>query len=156
MVSQDSTCTAAREASSAAAASYSREQRAAACGVRHNVQTGIKWSGNQITISCQAEHQKIPPLPKHPLLKKHFFIYRNPMYPVATAINMNGDTLDMPNMQPTEHPRTSPPGFWVSEHMPRRPSCVCLPGCSSREQMRLALSKLEKLDEVAFTLGVAD
>jgi len=79
MVSQDSTCTAAREASSAAAASYSREQRAAACGVRHNVQTGIKWSGNKITISCQSEHQKISPHPKHPRLKKHFFSSRNPM-----------------------------------------------------------------------------
>ena len=58
-MSQDSTCTAAREASSAAAASYSREQRAAACGVRDNVEIGIKWSGNKITISCQSEHHVI-------------------------------------------------------------------------------------------------
>ena len=57
----------------------SREQRAAACGVRHNVQTGIKWSGNKTTISCQSEHQNISPRPKHPRLKKHFFSSRNPM-----------------------------------------------------------------------------
>ena len=127
MESQDSTCTAAREASSAAAASYSREQRAADCGVRHNVQTGIKWSGNKITISCQSEHQKIPPHPKHPRLKKHLFSSRNPMYLLAATINIKGDTSDMPSMQPTQHPRTSPPGMRVSEHMPRHPSCVCLP-----------------------------
>ena len=55
---QDLTCTAAREASFAAAASYSREKRAAACGVRQNVQTGIKRSENKITISCQSENTR--------------------------------------------------------------------------------------------------
>ena len=130
MVSQDSTCTAAREVSSAAAASYRREQRAAGCGVRHNVQTGIKWSGNKITISCQSEHQKIPPHPKHPRLKKHYFSSRNPTYLLAATINTKGDVSGMPNMQPTQHPRTSPPGLRVSEHMSRRASCVCLPECS--------------------------
>ena len=66
------------------------------------------------------------------------------MYLVAAAINANGDTSDMPSMQPTQHPRTSPPGLRVPEHMPRRSSCVCLPEFLSPEQMRLALSKLEK------------
>ena len=119
-----------RMPSSAAAASYSKEQRAAACGVRHNVQTGIKWSGNKITISCQSEHRNVPPHLKHPRLKKHFFRSRNPMYRVAAAINTNCNISGMPSLQPTEHPRTSPPGLRVSEHMPRRPSCVCLPECS--------------------------
>ena len=73
MVSEDTTCTAAREASSAAAA-YSREQRAAACGVWHNVQTVIQWSGNKITILGQSEHQKIPPHPKHPHVKKSIYL----------------------------------------------------------------------------------
>ena len=82
MVSQDSMCTAAREAS-AAVPSYSREQRAAACGVRHNVQTGMKWSGNKIKISCQSEPQKKSPHPKHPRLKNHFIISRNLMLLVA-------------------------------------------------------------------------
>ena len=112
MVSEDSTCTAAREPSSAAA-SYSREQKAAACGVLHNVQTDTQWSGNKITILCQSEHQKIPPHPKHSRLKKHFFSSRNPMYLLAATINTNGDISGMPSMQPTEHPRTPPPGSTV-------------------------------------------
>ena len=129
MVSDDSTCTAAREASSAAA-SYSIEQRVVACGVRHKVQTDIQWSGNKRTILCQSENQKILPHPKHPRLKKHFFSSRNPMYLVAAAIKTNGDTSDMPSMQPTEHPRTSPPGLTGSEHMPLYPSRVRLPESS--------------------------
>ena len=39
----------------------SREQRRAVCGVRHNFQTDIQWSGNKITILCQSEHQKFRP-----------------------------------------------------------------------------------------------
>ena len=85
MVSEDSTCTAAREASSVAAASCSREQRAEVCGVRHKFQSYIQRSGNKITILCQPEHQKIPPHPKHPRWKKKS--YRNPMYPPAATIN---------------------------------------------------------------------
>ena len=127
MISRDSTCTAAREASSAAATSYSRERRAVACGVRHNVQTGIKWSGNKKKTSCQSEHQNNSPHPKHPRLKKHFFSSRNPRKLVARCDKHKCDTSGMPSMQPTQHPRTSPPGLRVSEHMPRHPSCVCLP-----------------------------
>ena len=33
-------------------------------------------------------------------------------------------------VQPTEHPRTSPPASRVSDDMPLYPSCVCLPECS--------------------------
>ena len=127
MVSQDSTCTtAAREASSAAAASYSIEQRAAACGVRRNVETGIKWSGKKITISCQSEHQKNSPHPNHSL-EKAFLVLEIPCSWWLAAINTNGDISGMPGMQPTQHPRTSSPRLRVSECMPRRPSCVCLP-----------------------------
>ena len=64
---------------------------------------------------------------KHPRLKKHFFSSRNPMYLIAAAINTEGDISGMPSMQPTEHPRTSPPGSRVSEHMPLYPFCVHLP-----------------------------
>ena len=125
MVSQDSACTAAREASSAVA-SYSRDQRAAACGVRHKFQTDPHLSGNKITILCLSEHQKISPHPEHPRLKKRFFSPRNPMYLLAAATNTEGDISGMPSMQPAEHPRTSPPGSRVSEHMPLYPSCVHL------------------------------
>ena len=73
MVSQDSTCTAARDEFSAAA-SYSREQKAAACCVRHNFQSDIEWIGNKMTILCQSEHQKTPANPKHPRLKNMYIV----------------------------------------------------------------------------------
>ena len=126
MVSQDSTCTAAREASSAAGAFYRREQRTAACGVRHNFQTDIQRSGNKITILCQSERHKIPPHPKHPRLKKHFFSARKPMYLLAATTNTKGGISGMASMQPTEQICTSPPGLRVPEHMRLYPSCVCL------------------------------
>ena len=87
-------------------------------------------SKTKATHTDAPKKHKIPPHPKHPRLKKHFFSSRNRMYLLAGAIYANGGISGMPSMQPTEHPRTSPPGLRVSEHMPRRPSCVCLPGCS--------------------------
>ena len=51
----------------------SKGRRLAVCGKTFKLQTGIKWSGNKITILCQSENQKIPPHPEHPPLKKHFF-----------------------------------------------------------------------------------
>ena len=110
---------------------HAGEQRAAAFGVRHNVQTGIKWSGNKIMISRQSEHQKIPSHPNHPRMKKHFFSSRNPMHLLGAAIDAKGYVSGMPGMQPTQHPRTSPQGSTGAEHMPRRPSCVCLPESSA-------------------------
>ena len=53
-------------------------------------------------------------------------------------------------MQPTQHPRTSPPGLTVAEHMPRRPSCVCLPEFPfSRSKCDWRSRSLKKLVEVA-------
>ena len=46
------------------------------------------------------------------------------MYSQAAPINTEGDISGMPSMQPTEHPRTSPPGSRVPEHMPLYPSGV--------------------------------
>ena len=65
-----------------------------------------------------------------PARKMHLFSSRNPTYLLAAAINTKSDISGMPSMQHTEHPSTSPPGLRVSEHMPRRPSWVCLPECS--------------------------
>ena len=70
----------------------------------------------------------------HPL-KKHFFSYRNPMDLPAARMNTKNAVSDMPTISPTEHPRTSPPGSRVSEHMPLYPSCVCLPECSFSQAM---------------------
>ena len=72
MVSEDSMCTAAREVSCAAAA------RAAVCGVRHNFQNFMQWSGNKRTILCQSEHDRILPHPKHTHTKKHFLFTETP------------------------------------------------------------------------------
>ena len=124
MVSKDSTCTAAREVSCAVAA------RAAVCGVRHNSQNFMQWSGNKRTILCQSEHEGIPPRPKNTHIKDNFFIYGNSLYGPASWTHTKGDTSDMPSMQPTEHSRTSPPGSTGSEHIRLYPSCVCLPECS--------------------------
>ena len=63
----------------------------------------------------------------------------------------------MPSMQLTEHPRTSPPGFRVSAHMPLRPSCVYLPDCSfSLANATGALEARTNLVEVALNRGVED
>ena len=100
---------------------------------------------------------EIPPHPKHPRLKKHLFSCRNPMYLLAATINTNGDISGMPSMQPTEHPRTPPPGSTVSEHVPLYPSCVRLPKCSfSRANATGAPEACKKLVEVALTRGVED
>ena len=65
--------------------------------------------------------------PKTPSLEKHFFSSRNLMYLLAAAINTEGGISGVSSMQPTEHPRTSPPGSRVSKHTPLYRSCVHLP-----------------------------
>ena len=50
-------------------------------------------------------------------------------------MHTKADLSDMPSQQPTEQPRTSPPRSRVSEHMPQRPSRVCLPECSVSRAM---------------------
>ena len=128
MISEDSTCNAADEVSSAAA-SCSRLQRGrlAVYGVRHKFQNFMQWSGNKITIWCQSEHERILSHRKPSHLKKNHQIYETSLYGPANRIHTKSATSDMPSMQPTEHPRTSPPGSRVSEHMPLYPSCVHLP-----------------------------
>ena len=72
-------------------------------------------------------------------------------------MNTNGDISGTPSMQPTQHLRTSPQGLRVSEHMPRRPSCVCLLECSfSRANLAGAPEARKTLVEVALTGGVED
>ena len=101
-------------------------------GVRHNLENFMQ---NKTTILCQSEHAKTPPHPKHTHVKEQFFLNGNSLYGPASWKHTNGDMSDMPSQQPTEQPRTSPPRWRVSEHMPRRPSCVCLPECSVSRAM---------------------
>ena len=72
---------------------------------------------------------------------------------MRAALHTKGHMSDMPSVQPTKQPRTSPPGSRGSEHMPRHVSCGCLPECSVSPAMtagaaRCVLSKLENFFEV--------
>ena len=58
MVSEDSTCTAAREVSSATAASCSRQLRAAVCGVRHNFQNHMQYGAETTERFCVNQNTK--------------------------------------------------------------------------------------------------
>ena len=49
----------------------SKERRLAVCGISFKLASN--GAETKITISCQSEHEKIPPHPKHPRVKKHFF-----------------------------------------------------------------------------------
>ena len=66
----------------------------------------------------------------HTHIKKHIIFYGNFLYEPASWTHTRGDILDIAILQPPEHPRTSPPGSRVSEHMPLYPSCIRLPRCS--------------------------
>ena len=108
------------------------QQRGAVCGVRHNFQNYMQ---NKITILCQSQQEKNPAASKTHHIKNHFFIYGNSLYGPASWKHTKADTSDIPSQQPTENRRTSPPRSMVSEHMPRRPSCVCLPECAVSRAM---------------------
>ena len=81
-------------------------------------------------IPTYRKSTKIRPTQKHPGLKNKLFIFEIPCTSLAATINTAGDTSDTPSMQPTEHPRTSLPGWTGSGHMPRYHSCVRLPESS--------------------------
>ena len=70
-----STCTAAREAYSAAAASCSRGG-GGWCGVRHNFQTYMQ---NKITFLCQSEHATSHCIRNTPTLKSIFLTWKLPL-----------------------------------------------------------------------------
>ena len=95
-----------------------------------------------------AKLPKTPPHLKRTRLKMHFFSNGNSLYGPASWMHTKGDMSDMPSMQPTEQPRTSPRGWSWSEHMPRRPSCVCLPECSVSRVMATGALEAWKVVEV--------
>ena len=145
MVSENATCTDAREVSpAAAAASFSRQQRAAVCGVRHNFRNFMQWSGNKRTILCQSEHERIPPHPKHTHIKKHFKKMETPCMDLRAGSTRKviRRTWRWCNPQSTHAP--------PCRDRRGQKTCLCIPHAYvcrsplSREQWRLALSKLEK------------
>ena len=96
----------------------SKERRCAVCGIR-------------LKNPCNMERKQqiiIPPNPTHTHIESMFFKCKFPIWNASWT--PHGDTSDIAIVQPGEHPRTSPPGSRVSEHMPLYPSCIRLPRCS--------------------------
>ena len=62
-----------------------------------------------------------------PLENAFFFALETPDGTFRGCSTREADVSDTPMVQPTDPPRTSPSGSWRPEHMPRRPSCGCLP-----------------------------
>ena len=68
--------------------------------------------------------RKNPAASKSHPRKKTYLHNGNSLHAPASWTHTKRDTSDI--MQPTEHPRTSPPGSRESEHMPLYPFCLCL------------------------------
>ena len=137
MVSEDSTCTVLLRARCflmlLLLAADSTERRCTACGITFKITCNMGRKQNN--DFCSSEHERTPPHPTHTHIKKHFFIYGNSLYGPGSWTHTKGDPSDMAIVQPAEHPRTSPPGSRVSEHMPLYPLCVRLPECSDSQAM---------------------
>ena len=102
------------------------QQRGAVCGVRHNIKLHAIQNNDFVPIRTR----KNPLHPIHTHIKKQIPVHGNSLYGPASWKHTKADMSDTPRQHPTEHQRTSPPTSRVSEHMPRRPSCVCLPKLS--------------------------
>ena len=130
MVSEDSTCTVLLHARCLLLlllllAADSREWRCEVCGITFKITCNIERKQNKCFVPIRT--RKNPAVSKTHPHQKAIFLYGNSLYGQVTWTHTKGDTSDMAITQPTEHPRTSPPGSRVSEHMPLCPSCVCLP-----------------------------
>ena len=121
-------CTAARQVSADAAASGSRQEIEAVCGVRHIFQTYMQYGTETKERFCTNQNTKKESrrMQHTPTSKSNFLLMRL-LYGPASWTHTKGDTLDIAIVQPTEHPRTPPPGSKVSAHMLLNPSCVRLP-----------------------------
>ena len=83
----------------------------------------------------------------HPHRKTNVYLW-NLLHGPASCTHTNADMSDMPSQPPTEHPRTCSPRSKVSEHMPRRSSCVCLPESSVSGAMVTGALEALKVVEV--------
>ena len=131
MVSEDSTCTVllrARCLLLLLLPADNTERRCAVCGITFKISCNLERKQKNDFVPTRT--RKNPTASKtHPHQKAFFFIYGHSLYGPGSCydtINTKGDTSGMPSMQPTENPRTSPPGSTGSEHMPLYPSCVRL------------------------------
>ena len=109
--------------------------------MRHNFQNYMR---NKITILCQSEHAKIPPHPKHTHIKKQFLFMETPYMDLRAGSTRKVVCLTCPvsSRQSIRAPPRRDRGC--------QNTCIDVPlayicrGALSREQWRLALSKLEK------------
>ena len=126
---KNSTCTAAREAYSAAAASCSRYGRCAVCGItfKFTCKTKERFCANQNT-------QKSRRIQNTPTSKSIFLKMETPYMDLRAGSTRKLICLTYPVSSPQ---RSGAPTRRdrVSEHMPRRSSCVCLPECSVSRAM---------------------
>ena len=99
------------------------------------------------------EKTRNPAEPKtHPPQNAICLVLETPYMDLRAAVHTKGDISDMPSVQPTEQPRTSPLGWRGSERMPPHPSCGPLLECSvspatTTGAARCVLSELEKLSK---------
>ena len=127
MVSEDSTCTVLLQARCLLLllllAADRRERRCAVCGITFKITCNMERKQNNVFVPIRTQNN--PAASKTHPNQNIFLIYGNSLDGPASWTHRRGDTSDMAIVPPTEHPRTSPPGSRVSEHMPRYPSCVC-------------------------------
>ena len=104
------------------------------------------FMGNMISILCQLGHAKIPPHPKHTQIKNQLFPFLETPYMYLRV----GSTQKLTSLK---YSVTSPQGRGVPPGRDRgcQNTCFDVPfayvyrSALSREQWRLALSKLKKL-----------
>ena len=87
--------------------------------------------------------------------KKLVFVYGNSLYGPAIWKHTKANISDIPSQQPTENRRTFAPRSRVSEHMPRRPSCVCLPELSVSRAMATGALEASRVFEVIRLISYA-
>ena len=118
-------CTAAGEVSSAAAASGSRQERSAVCGVRQNFQITCNMERKQSNDFVLIRTRYNPAESNtHTSKMFFFFFFGNSLHGPVSWTHTKGNTSEIAIVQPAEYPRTSPPGSRVSEHMPLYSSYV--------------------------------
>ena len=119
------------------------QQRGAGWGVRHNFRN---YTQNKITILCQSEYPKSRHIPNTPTSKTHFWYNMETPYMDRRA----GSTRKLICLT---YPVSSPQRSGALLRRDRRSQNTCLEAplpyvcrsALSREQWRLALSKVEKL-----------
>ena len=109
-------------------AADSRERRCAMCGITSKstgdvAETKERLCANQNT----KESRRIKHIPTYIYLVYIYIYMEAPHMNLRAGPHMKGDTSDIAIVQTAEHPRASPPGSRVSEHMPQYHSCVRLP-----------------------------